>query len=239
MPRIRTIKPDAFTSDSLSTVSVLARWTFAGLWTYCDDDGRARNDVRLIKAALFPIDNATSLAKVTNALNELVDIGAVCLYSAAGRDYLHCPKWGEHQRVSHPTASKIPACPEHSGENPEDYMNPPETLRPERKGKEQGRGTPTTQSRGSERFPDFWAAYPRRVDKGHAEKAFAKAIKGGADPKVIIDAATLFAASFTNSDPKFIPYPATWLNGKRWDDQPDAPASPRANGEGPDDWMRR
>ena len=44
MPRIRTIKPDAFLSESLSTVPRGTRWTFAGLWTYADDKGRARDD---------------------------------------------------------------------------------------------------------------------------------------------------------------------------------------------------
>ena len=31
-------------------------------------------------------------------------------------------------------------------------------------------------------FPEFWSAYPKRVAKAQAEKAFAAAIKRGADP---------------------------------------------------------
>lgn len=65
------------------------------------------------------------------------------------------------------------------------------------------------------RFEEFWAVYPRRVAKANAEKAWHKAIRT-ADPPVIIDAARAFAAIKANEDKQFIPYPATWLNQKRW-----------------------
>lgn len=81
------------------------------------------------------------------------------------------------------------------------------------------------------RFADFWAAYPRRADRGHAVKAWAKAIKN-AEPQTVIDAAARFAGKVANSDPKFIPHAATWLNGERWlDEEPtqSAPSLPHAS----------
>ena len=84
MARIRTIKPDAFTSESLSAISVLARWTFVGLLTYLDDWGMGRADTRLIKAALFPLDDTTSRDDVDRALSELIDAGCIHTYQSGG-----------------------------------------------------------------------------------------------------------------------------------------------------------
>lgn len=111
MSRIRSIKPDAFTSESLSSVSVHARWTFAGLWTYADDEGRGRADVRLIKAALYPLDDFVNGDEINAHLTELESIGAICRYEANGRNYLHAPKFTRHQRVNRKTDSTIPECP--------------------------------------------------------------------------------------------------------------------------------
>jgi hypothetical protein len=68
-------------------------------------------------------------------------------------------------------------------------------------------------------FAAFWAAYPRKTDKGHARKAWLKVLRDGVDPDRVTAAAVAF-----RDDPdrtaKFTPYPATWLNGERWDDEP-------------------
>lgn len=115
MSRIRTIKPDAFRSDSLSTVPREMRWTFAGLWTYADDAGRGRDDVRLIKADLYPLDDSVSLAVLGADLGRLAGIGSVCRYEVDDRKYFHMPAWLEHQRINRPTPSKLPPCPIHEG----------------------------------------------------------------------------------------------------------------------------
>jgi len=114
MPRIRTIKPDAFLSESLSSVPRGTRWTFAGLWTYADDKGRARDDARLIKAALYPLDDDVTLADVAHDLDLLAGIGGICRYVVEDRSYLHMPKW-HHQKINRPTPAKSPPCPLHEG----------------------------------------------------------------------------------------------------------------------------
>ena len=110
MTRIRTIKPDAFTSESLSMLSILARWTFAGLWTYVDDDGLGRADVRLIKAALFPLDDRTTTTDIDAALGELIEAGSIHTYMSGGKIFLHVPQFRRHQRINRPTASVLPSC---------------------------------------------------------------------------------------------------------------------------------
>ena len=66
-------------------------------------------------------------------------------------------------------------------------------------------------------FDAFWRAYPRKQDKGHAEKAFASACKSTPPEQII---AGVERAQWS-PNPKYIPLPATWLNGKRWLDEVD------------------
>lgn len=231
MPRIRTIKPDAFHSDSLSRVPREARWTFAGLWTYCDDEGRGRYDIRLIKAALYPLDDDVTLEVLQDDLDELERVGCICRYLVSGRRYLHVPAWG-HQKINRPTTSKLPACGsdhESSVSDLDDSLTDHGALTEpslaERKGKEQGTGKRNARVRVSDLDADsdfvaFWAAYPRRTDKGHAKTAWLKMLKGAADPAEVIAAAERFAMRTRGDDPKFIPHPSTWLNGERWADEP-------------------
>lgn len=114
MARIRTIKPDAFKSYSLSMVPRGTRWTFAGLWTYLDDEGRGRDDVRLIKAELYPLDDEVNLTVLAEDMKRLTGIGCICRYEVGGRSYLHVPRW-QHQRINRPTASTYPPCPHEHG----------------------------------------------------------------------------------------------------------------------------
>ncbi|MFG2144111.1 hypothetical protein ACGFRG_07915 [Streptomyces sp. NPDC048696] len=78
-------------------------------------------------------------------------------------------------------------------------------------------------------FDSFWAVYPRKVAKGTARTAWTKALKRGADPALIAAAAARHAAQWhaARTELRFIPYPATWLNGDRYDDAPE-PLPPHA-----------
>jgi len=70
-------------------------------------------------------------------------------------------------------------------------------------------------------FPKFWKLYPNKKGKAAAEKAWKKL-------KVTDDLFNLIAQglarqcvspAWTKDDGQFIPHPATWLNGKRWEDE--------------------
>lgn len=63
-------------------------------------------------------------------------------------------------------------------------------------------------------FAEFWEAYPKKVGKPAAQKAW-KGIR--CDPAIIFHSLKAFVFS---PDPQFIPHPATWLNQRRWEDQP-------------------
>jgi hypothetical protein len=89
-------------------------------------------------------------------------------------------------------------------------------------------------AREREAFNDFWAAYPRKVGKGAAETAFAKARARGA---TVADIAHGLNRQTWPDDPRFIPHPATWLNQRRWQDDPHAAAPPAPTQPGKLDWL--
>lgn len=68
-------------------------------------------------------------------------------------------------------------------------------------------------------FDQFWLAYPKKVGKGAAEKAFAKARLNGRLPEVLKSIEVQKRSEQWQKDGgQFIPNPATWLNQKRWED---------------------
>lgn len=70
-------------------------------------------------------------------------------------------------------------------------------------------------------FLAFWQAYPRKVGKDAAAKAFAKAMgRITEDDPLAVILAGIERALPGWTDPDFTPHPATWLNAGRWDDEP-------------------
>jgi hypothetical protein len=70
-------------------------------------------------------------------------------------------------------------------------------------------------------FDRFWKAYPRKVKKTTAAKAWAK-IKPDAELVNVIIAAVerqKQSRDWMKNDGEFIPHPTTWLNGERWKDE--------------------
>jgi hypothetical protein len=69
MARIRSIKPEFFTSLTIGSLSERARLAFIGIWTFVDDYGRAVDDARLVKAAVFPLDDRITVKAVAEVLD--------------------------------------------------------------------------------------------------------------------------------------------------------------------------
>jgi hypothetical protein len=111
--RIRAIKPAFFRSVSVTNLPIPTRLTWAGLWTYLDDHGRGRDDARLIKAEIWPLDEGYTARKVEADLGLIAGEDMICRYQVEERRYLHAPKWKTHQRVNRPQSSLIPPCPIH------------------------------------------------------------------------------------------------------------------------------
>jgi DNA-binding PadR family transcriptional regulator len=70
-------------------------------------------------------------------------------------------------------------------------------------------------------FASFWKLYPRKVSKEDARKAWAK-LKITQDLyDTIVEALAVQVATddWKKEKGKFVPHPATWINGKRWEDE--------------------
>lgn len=105
--RIRSIKPEFWESESLGRVSREARLLFIGLFSCCDDHGRARASSRLLASRLFPYDE-DAFKKLPAWIAELQKEGCIRLYQVDGETYLDIPKWLNHQKIDKPSASKLP-----------------------------------------------------------------------------------------------------------------------------------
>jgi hypothetical protein len=75
----------------------------------------------------------------------------------------------------------------------------------------------------SSEFLEFWKHYPKKKAKGAAWKAWKK-IKRPVETLVKIQTALLWqkkSKDWTKEGGQFIPYPATYLNAKGWEDEPE------------------
>ena len=110
MARIRTIKPEYWSSEKVMACSHVARLLFIGIWNFCDDGGNHPMAARTIKALVFPGDDITT-EQVATLLAELEAAQLLQSYWAGGKNYLHVRGW-RHQKIEkknfkYPTAPQL------------------------------------------------------------------------------------------------------------------------------------
>jgi len=68
-------------------------------------------------------------------------------------------------------------------------------------------------------WAEWWAQYPRKTGKAAAEKAWRR--RTNTEQQAALAALPLHVAYWTaaGTATHFIPHPATWLNGRRWEDE--------------------
>lgn len=73
----------------------------------------------------------------------------------------------------------------------------------------------------TQNFEKFWKAYPKKRDKGNAEKWFKKHKPSEKLTNIMIEKIERFkdTQDWKKQDGQFIPYPTTWLNAKMWEDE--------------------
>ena len=94
-------------------------------------------------------------------------------------------------------------------------------------------------------FDGFWAEYPKKVARKDAVKAWERLSPDDGTVQQIMAGLQKWKNSdeWTRDDGRYIPHPATWLNGRRWEDE----VTPRRSGgyeqrdyhDVQDDMMRR
>lgn len=90
----------------------------------------------------------------------------------------------------------------------------------------------STQSTQQNLFDTFWTNYPKKRSKGQAEKAWAKIKPNEQLTGEILSALerAKTSADWQKDGGQYIPYPATWLNAKGWEDDytPAAQTAPKS-----------
>lgn len=74
-------------------------------------------------------------------------------------------------------------------------------------------------------FNEFWKAYPRKVNKNGAKKSFMRISKLEQLFPTIMEKLEMFkkTKNWQDNNGQYIPYPQTWINQKRWEDEMENP----------------
>lgn len=218
----RILKESICTSDSIDGLSWFSEVLFYRLMVNCDDYGRFDGRIAVVKNRLFPLKDDLTASTVKKGVQSLVNAGLVALYEYEGKPYLYLPTWNAHQNVR-AKHSKYPA-PE-DGEITSEFiclqMNSNDSKCPRNPIQSNTISESNSISESDTgAFARFWAAYPKKVGKKDAQKAFAK-VK--VDVQILIDAVELQKKSsqWCKDGGQYIPNPATWLNQERWNDELD------------------
>jgi hypothetical protein len=115
MARIRTTKPEFWTSAQVMECSRDARLLFIGMWNFCDDAGRHPDSPKQLKAEIFPGDDLT-IENVLGMVRELIANGLLLRYSVGGIWFLQVTGW-HHQRIDKPQKPRYPG-PEQADSEP-------------------------------------------------------------------------------------------------------------------------
>lgn len=168
MARIRSLKPEFFTSEQVVSVSIEARYLFQGMWVFGDDDGYIAASPLQLKMKIFPGD----ACDVPALLGELVSVGLVVLVDTDQGPAYWVPSFRNHQKPKYPTPTKFTR----DGVSLTEYSPriPPElpqasgsaSLREESRGEERrGEELRGVESRGEEKSPSSEVAHaPIRHD---------------------------------------------------------------------------
>lgn len=258
MARIRTIKPEFFTSPDTAKASIEARLFYIALWCWADDWGIGEANMNALLGFAFPEDDEKTRKEIQSLCKEVANTYGTLFYENNGRYFYAIPSWEDHQRTQrraqrrNPTPDDPESQPDkriHEKHEPSVFTQgtSESTQGNDQEGtgeREQGKGNrgtyisnppeqetialinPAPSADASDRFDEFWEAYPKRTGqnpKKPARQKFEKIIKE-VDPQTLIDAAHAYARSEKNNDPKFIAQTQTWLNQERWNDEYSEPA---------------
>ncbi len=101
MARIRTTKPEFWTSEQVVSCSRDARLLFIGMWNFCDDAGIHPKSLNRLKMEILPGDDCTiELIKIW--IEELICAGLIIEYCSEGKSYWLVTGW-KHQKIDKPT----------------------------------------------------------------------------------------------------------------------------------------
>ena len=106
MPRIRTIKPEFWTDEKVGSLPVHARLLFIGMWNLSDDYGVLKGNHALLKAHIFPYDDAVRFDQLKSWIGALVSARMLIPFSVRGESYLYIRTFRDHQVINRPSSNR-------------------------------------------------------------------------------------------------------------------------------------
>lgn len=229
----RIIKESIGDSEKIASLTDFEFRLWVHLITLADDAGRGDARAAIIRGRAFPLKDRLTVREVDVALRALAAKGCVSLYTVDGRPYFWFPTWTEHQRVreckpKYPApedgevltfCDNLPQAAASCGELPqaaaliqsESNTNP--NTNPKSK------STRTGASVSDPRFDEFWLQYPKKVDKKDTEAVWSRLKLDDETFAAIMAGLARANACEQWQIPKYIPSPARWLRGRKWEDE--------------------
>lgn len=245
MPRIRTIKPEFWSSPGIELVSMEARLAFIAMWNWADDYGRGTCEPRELHGFVFPRDEQLGIADFRRMLGEIRRAFGVKFYIVDGRRYYEIPSWDRHQKIDKRSNGKHPAADgadewEPASDQQKPFPSEPSAEPSEPSALEIGTGEVGSRNRGTgesapstrdieSAFDTAWAHWPKKVEKKASLAKFKIAAKRMPLEELVAHV-TLFGDQYAaTTDRQFVPALDAWLNGERWTDElPEAPGRQKA-----------
>lgn len=223
----RIIKESIRTSKSVNALNDFEFRVWLYLITYVDDYGRGSADPELLKGFVFPRRKAVTEQQIKRTLDNLAITGMINLYEVGGESFFCFPNWSKHQRIQ-TKKSKFPEPDDaalqkstviHRESPPESNPNPESKSKSESKSEENTAGAqaPPAAPTPETKFDLFWQAYPKKVGKEAARKAFSR-VKVPIESLLTAIERQKCGNQWLTENGRFVPNPATWLNQGRWED---------------------
>lgn len=226
----RILREGILTSPSVAKLNWAEEVFYRRLHSVVDDFGRYFGDVGMLRAACYPRQlNKVSDSDIGKWLDAVSVAGLVRVYRASDREnYIELAKFGQQVRAK---KSKFP---DPSSECVADAQQMQTNAHLD----VSVSVSVSDVSASADLFARFWEKYPKKKAKDDARKAFDKRKPDEALLGSMLAALAVQCASpdWLESDGKFIPHPATWLNDGRWQDEETAIAAPE---RGPDPELER
>ena len=220
----RWLRDSILASRTLAELSDFAERLFFRLLVVSDDFGRFNSDPAIVRSVCFPLlTDAIKCARIEKALDELIQSGIARFYLADSKIIGELVNFTKFQQ---PRAKKS-KFPEPTSVFLQTLANIREQLRADAGQNDHGRAaTDRYRDRISdpssdpdlvgEQFEEFYKAYPRRQARRDAENAWRKL-----DPNDQLRAHILtdIRQRYAGTELKFVPFPASYLRGARWNDE--------------------
>jgi len=112
MARIRYLKPHIWTSRDVVRLTAVGRLVFVVLITQADDEGRLHGDPHHL-ATVYLAGSGASTVEVASQLKQMQRLRMVQQYRDSSGEYCFAIlNWAAHQKIDHPTPSRIQKPPQ-------------------------------------------------------------------------------------------------------------------------------